>query len=94
MFLISPEKIRLRLEVEYVRDALIGGSVSLEGVHERVSLDGPVFDQASISSNKKVLLIYLEQVSGSSLVLESFDNVLSTGLQVNYSEQDLRLVII
>ena len=55
----------------------------LEGVQELIALDGPVLNEAALGAHQDIRLINLVHVCGSALVLESLNDILAAGLQVD-----------
>lgn len=53
-----------------------------------------MLDEPALGAHQQVWFIYLEEVGRTLLVLEGLYDILSTRFQVNYSQEDLGLVVV
>jgi len=53
-----------------------------------------MFNKSTFCSHKKVSLIDLEHIGGSSLVFEGFYDILATGLKIHNGKKNLGFVIV
>jgi len=90
----STQQGALRVKVLDLRDTSVSVGMGVDDMLADTFVDDPLLDLGSLSSDEEVVLVDLVHVGGLVAELESFDDVLSSGLQVNNGNVDERLLVV